>query len=326
MQQREKLYDVLHEIWKRQEAFATKVDPRAYADDAPIGEKEQYTINTAYHIIRELAELVDETNWKSHVKYKKPINKSNIIEEYIDVFKFFINLGLIWGISADDVVAEFARKSTVVEQKWEQENMLDKLEGSSKIVAVDIDGVLSEYPWSFVKWLIESELFDPSYKSGIPNTTEDIISAVGGYANYSAHKHEYRMSGQKLYADVQPWASSFLKELREMGYKVILLSARPYKKYVRIFADTLEWLDKHDLIYDAVLFDGDKEEVIINRFPQMTAFIDDEWGNIKKVSDAGFQTFWITKEKPNEFNIPGTRIICYTSVLHMTMAMEKFRS
>ena len=281
--------DVLRRIWERQAEFAKKVDPEAYDDN--IQEKEQYTINTAYHIIRELAELVDETNWKTHVKYKKAINKSNIIEEYIDVFKFFINLGLVWGITADDVIKEFDRKSAVVEQKWEQENMLSKLKDTDKIAAVDIDGVLASHPGSFISWLVKHRFMRETATFNM--TKEEIINAVGSFEAYTELKHQYRMQGAKLEALVLPGARQLLQYLKQMNYKIVLLSARPYRQYVRIFADTLAWLNIHDLPYDAILFDSDKEDVIIKRFPQMKIFIDDEYENVEKVAVAGFKAIWI---------------------------------
>lgn len=310
----------LVKMWERQKAFASQVDPHVFSEDATIKDKELHSIITTYHIIRELTELVDETNWKSHIKYKKQINKSNIIEEYIDVLKFYINLGLIWNISAEDVVAEFDRKSSVVEQKWQQENMLASLNDTDKIVAIDIDGVLSEYPFSFVKWLIEHNHIKAGYDT--PDSVPAIIESLGGFAQYTELKHQYRMSGAKRNAVVTPGASAFLKLLRNLGYKIVLLSARPYKKYVRIFADTIEWLNKNHLVYDAILFDSDKEDVIIKRFPQVKLFIDDDINNIKKVTTAGFNAVWISNDDAvlngNHIN---KKTLCYSSLTHLYTAI-----
>jgi FMN phosphatase YigB (HAD superfamily) len=269
-----------------------------YERDCSDEEREVETKNMAYHIIRELTELVDETNWKRHVKFRKTINKSNILEEYVDVFKFFINLGLRWGITDDDLVKEFERKSTVVEQKWDQECWLDQLKQDDKIVGVDIDGVLAPYPEHFLKWAIEwdwrvaCEAGDPPNGFPVYSSIKEFIEKRG-YGTYVEAKHAYRSTGQKRFLPVIDGAKELLHELHVRGYKIILLSARPYQKYVRIFADTIEWLNSNGLEYDAIMFDRDKEDTIIKRFPNIKLMIDDDEANIRKICQAGFRYCWI---------------------------------
>ena len=90
-----------------------------------------------------------------------------------------------------------------------------------------------------------------------------------------------------------PGAKELLDSLKDMGYKIILLSARPYKQYNRIWADTLTWLNSNSLYFDAIIFDRDKEDLVTKLFPNMKYFIDDDESNIKKVSDAGFKCIYV---------------------------------
>jgi len=77
------------------------------------------------------------------------------------------------------------------------------------------------------------------------------------------------------------------------NYNVVLLTARPYKKYFRIYSDTLRWLKENDICYDAIVFDEEKEKYIINNFePEQVAFcLDDDIGNANKLHDSGFKVF-----------------------------------
>ena len=76
-------------------------------------------------------------------------------------------------------------------------------------------------------------------------------------------------------------------------YNVVLLTARPYKKYFRIYSDTLKWLKDNNICYDAIVFDEEKEKYIINNFdPKQVAFcIDDDINNANKLSDSGFKVY-----------------------------------
>jgi len=42
--------------------------------------------------------------------------------------------------------------------------------------------------------------------------------------------------------------------LKKKGYEIIILSARPVKEYPKLWGDTLEWLKKNKIVYDAVFF------------------------------------------------------------------------
>ena len=85
--------------------------------------------------------------------------------------------------------------------------------------------------------------------------------------------------------------------LREQGYKIMLLTARPYEQYKRIFADTMEWLESNNLPYDSIIFDEKKEERLIREFgkDRIEFFIDDVVGNANTISRLGAPCYLITR-------------------------------
>lgn len=73
-------------------------------------ECEDATKNTILYMMRECHEILDEINYKVH-RPRHKVNKENILEESIDVLMFLINIWIIWGFSAVDVMTMFIKKT-----------------------------------------------------------------------------------------------------------------------------------------------------------------------------------------------------------------------
>ncbi len=73
------------------------------------------------------------------------------------------------------------------------------------------------------------------------------------------------------------------------------MTARPYKEYTRLFADTIEWLDTKGFAYDALLWDEKKEERIMQEFPKMVCLIEDSSSNALKVAYEGKKVYLLNK-------------------------------
>jgi dimeric dUTPase (all-alpha-NTP-PPase superfamily) len=72
-------------------------------------------------IIDELFELLRGTNYK-YWRINKNINIDYLKKEYIDIFKFVLNLGLHLGITSDELFNEFNRKTKLNYFRLENEN------------------------------------------------------------------------------------------------------------------------------------------------------------------------------------------------------------
>jgi len=257
---------------------------------------EKYTLL----INKELMEVLDETEFKPHRKItgKKTV-RSNLTEELVDVFKYWMCLCQAHGVTANEIMNEYHRKSNVVKQRFFQERVL-KYDG--KIVGVDIDGVLADYPRSFVEFINEQLGTTYDYRT---ITSYNIAEQLGLSTEECARlKHLYRDSGQKRFIPVIEGARQFLDELKYMGYTVVLLTSRPIDKYKRIFADTQYWLAENKLHYDAILFDESKGERLLNEFgrDKVEFFIDDHAPFANGISEAGFRCYLINK--PYNINVP----------------------
>lgn len=221
------------------------------------------------HLGRELHEILDETNWKMHRNSVEAVVESNVLEEWVDSFKFLLGLAQLWGFNAHEIVREFGRKSSVVEYRYSMERKLERVRSSEqKVIGVDIDGVLNDYPDCFLQWVKINE--------GVHANALRFLKDKVGLRRYLELKRVYRESGEKVNQVVREGAREFLSGLRSLGFAVVALSKRPYWRYHRIYADTLEWFEKNRIVVDAILFHPEKHRKIVEDFPNLVAMMEDD--------------------------------------------------
>ena len=275
--------DKLKEIFEIQEKFTEKFFAKQglTIDDVRNNKELKVKWNKEYVLAlsKEVYEVLDEIDWKMHTSKKSEDINDNVLEECVDVLKYLFGIIQLNGFNVNDLHQKFIDKSKVVEAKFNQEEVMKKIKASDKKIAfIDIDGVLADWPGGFLKWA--------GYKS-----LAQFKSEVDKKEQYRI-KSEYRTCGIKGKLDVLDGAVAFMKETCK-NYNVVLLTARPYKKYFRIYSDTLSWLKENDICYDAIVFDEEKEKYIINNFdPEQVAFcLDDDIGNANKLHDSGFKVY-----------------------------------
>lgn len=107
----------IQNIWNIQKRFTSNfVDFNSLSN---ISDKERLTKEYFIALIPELAEVLNEINYKQHKK-NKPINRNNLIEELIDTFKYYINILLMWDVSPQEFVDMFKYKSDKVFEEYEE--------------------------------------------------------------------------------------------------------------------------------------------------------------------------------------------------------------
>lgn len=246
------------------------------------------------HVEGELHELLGETSWKMHRQTFDPVVRSNVLEEWVDCFKFLLGLANVWDFSPEELEEEFLRKTQVVEYRYGMEQRLRAISpNSQKVVGVDIDGVLNDYPQEFCEWLLRNaeEFRDRGDVPFLSTAKEEL-----GPRRFLELKDKYRESGEKRRQRVRAGAKKLLDGLRAEGMSVVLLSARPYWRFSRIYADTLEWLDAGGLRHDAVLFHQEKHRKIVESFPDLLAMVEDDPVIASEVAAVGIPVVLVTNE------------------------------
>lgn len=283
--------DELKKMWERQKAFQENFYK---IESLSIDKKQKWTKEYVLHLISECDELLRETKWKIHRQENKKVSRAHIKEELTDIFKYWLSLAQIWDVSPEEFINDFNNKSEVVEQRYHQEKVV-KLLNDENVVAVDIDGVIADYPEGFLQF-VEKKTGKTLDRSKLTQyRIYDIFAEDIGEEEMFRLKEEFRATGEKRSLPVVEGAVEGLKKLKELGYTIVLLSARPYKKHPRIFSDTIFWLKANGFVYDAVLWDKNKEERIINEFPKMKFLVEDYHGNANKVAEKGYKVYMFNR-------------------------------
>lgn len=88
-------------------------------------ERERFTKDYFVALSIELSEVMNEINYKQH-KHNKQICRDKIVEEMIDVFKYYLNMLLMWDISPKEFFNMFVAKSDKVSNLYNMNKNGDK--------------------------------------------------------------------------------------------------------------------------------------------------------------------------------------------------------
>lgn len=147
------------------------------------------------------------------------------------------------------------------------------------VVAVDIDGTLGDYHGHFIEFASQY-VGDSLYLhyNGSPGFREWFKEANNiDTEEYRAIKLAYRQGGMKRSMPIFEGATALIKEIKVSGAELWVTTTRPYLSLDNIVPDTVEWLRRHQIEYDGMLFDEDKYAQLVQRVDpeRIVAVIDD---------------------------------------------------
>jgi 5'(3')-deoxyribonucleotidase len=288
----------LEMMWETQKRFTENF----IKSTATPEEKTAYVKEMALHIIAEIDELLGATGeWKKFRYRGANVNVDGILEECVDIWKFLLNVLIVYGISPWAFVDRFVDKSELVEERYHWEEFLRTASEYEKVVAVDLDGVLAKYPENWVAYVNRNLgttycLEDYELGTGLPIPRD----------KYYELKHTFREQGfESLYVAPFEDASDFLTRLKDKDYKIVILSARPYRTYKRIQTDTIRWMKVHNLPYDAFLWDDRKHLVILKYVPKLSFMVEDDPRIAYEVARLGYRVYLRDRPYNGGFEHPG---------------------
>ena len=300
-------------IWDNQKQFNKKFfsDINLDIENLTTEEKIHWAKEFYFHINKELTDLVDcLPHWKMH--YRNDVEtssyiKSNLKEEYIDSLKYFMGLGQVLGLSYDDIQTIYEAKTEVVEQKYKQSRIFEQLL-NTQLIIFDIDGVINNYPDCYLDW-VESD-------TGIRYESMDNIKAQLDIETYENIKEKYRLSGAKRNQDVNLATIETMQKLVEMGETIILYTTRPVSKYKRIYSDTLHWLKKNKIPFEAIFWSDLKKEDVYKLGLKIKFIVEDDMDNARFFNHEGYKVFLIDKDHNRSYsNQLTTRISSVNEIL-----------
>ena len=130
--------EALNEMWSEQVDF----NGNFFTPASSVSEQSRQTKEFILHLHSELDELLRSTVWKVHRQVGQKPNPAQIRNELTDILKYWISLCIVWGVSPEEAVKDFWRKSMVCRQRYSEE-FVTNLNRPSAIF--DIDHVLCKY-------------------------------------------------------------------------------------------------------------------------------------------------------------------------------------
>ena len=212
---------------------------------------EAHTQQLALCAHAELSSLVNATNFKKHHGNLEKVDRDNILFESIDVLRYIQAIQNLWEISAEEVESAFLAKDAYLNAR---KRIQDNPWPGQQVVIVDMDDVIVEFRVGFADWLkktyglnvdVDSEAYYfIAELSTIDVNPEEVFSrfiAESGFSNLKPVKG----------------AIQFMKQLKEAGYWIQILTARP-EEDLRCMYDTYQWLDEYNIVYDDIAFSTEK--------------------------------------------------------------------
>lgn len=130
------------------------------------------------------------------------------------------------------------------------------------VVAIDIDGTLGNYHghfWDHMRGYLGIPVPDPTPmycgSLGFKKWAMDAYNITE--SEWNDIKLTYRQGASKRTMPVYPYAAELCDGVRRIA-ELWLTTTRPFQRLDNIDPDTREWLDRHGIKYDGLLYDEQK--------------------------------------------------------------------
>ena len=164
------------------------------------------------------------------------------------------------------------------------------------VVAIDIDGTLGDYHGHFLRfaenWLGRQRSTDTwwPYDGGESFSDWFIATYRTDITTFRKIKLAYRQGGMKRTMPIFNGAADLVGEMRERGAEVWLTTTRPWERFDRVDPDTREWLRRHGIEFDGLLFHEDKLAELADRIDpsRVVAVLDDQVEELRAARALGW--------------------------------------
>jgi len=156
---------------------------------------------------------------------------------------------------------------------------------------------LNSYPDCWVDF-VNNEVSGPGKIYRIPFTNLQEIKESLSYQGYKNLKIKYRESEFKANLEPTPDAKPALDALKEKGYRIVVMTARPVEDHPSLYKTTPEWFTKKDIPYDAIIYSRKKQVQAMVEFPTAKFIVEDNRKTANLLAKFGFKVYL----KNNKYN------------------------
>lgn len=299
--------DLLKTIWSLQakQQRDLGLDPR-YMNEVDKRSASSDYILSLYEEVSELQRVI--SNYKKHILVNNEVDLGNAAEEIADIIKLTVSVAQLYGIAPEQLVDAVERKTNVISARAEGQRTT--LQSDTKLLCVDMDHVICD--------LTPFEKEQNLIKGNAPMNAHTMRMM-------EAWKTNWFKTGRFLELSPVEGASEALKVIRSWGWKIVVITARPQWQHKRIYADTLEWLQRYEMEHDLILFNKDKVEAIYEYITPAwpIAFVEDHERNARQLSAAGVRVllFDVEHNRSMEHIDSVQRVAGWTEVLYTLEGM-----
>ncbi len=197
----------------------------------------------------EATQLANSIHFKDHRQVLTPTDRQKILYESVDVLRYTFAVLNLWDFRAEDLDDAFMSRDA---QLWDKKNRPISGWTNQPVIIVDVDDVIARFREGFFSWL--NKKFNLNVSTEIPEYYYS--GPVGDMTGEEAFSLFIEEGGFKSLRENISILSS-LKALKEKGYWIQLLTARPSDN-LKCMYDTYTWLNLLDVPYDNVDFSFEK--------------------------------------------------------------------
>lgn len=128
---------------------------------------------------------------------------------------------------------------------------------SEKVAIIDIDTVLADFINPWFDFLMRKTGRALAHEAGT-YSVESLVRKTLGTEEGQKLLDEFYSSGYCAILPVVPGSQKTMRFLRNLGFKLHVVTGRPADKYPNLIADTATWLTENEFPFDSLTFTRDK--------------------------------------------------------------------
>lgn len=215
-------------------------------------EKSELTKTFCLSLHAEVTQLINAVNYKQHTDANVPPDMSRILFESVDCVRYVLSLLNLWGLTPEEFISAFQSKDSFLHKRYE---LSSKTRPSGQpVIVCDIDDVIAQFRVPYAEFVqkefgVEIDPYSTEYYNIEPITKAGIDP-----------EHVFgKFISDGVFARVPPCPEmiNFLRGLKEKGYWLQMLTARPGQD-ARCKYDTYDWLVKNNVPFDGIDFTPEK--------------------------------------------------------------------
>lgn len=198
--------------------------------------------------------LLDASGWKRHrTTSRKPMLRDNIARHLADMTKYLLSLWRHYGFTLTDILQVLEERETELMMELRAEFFPPS---GRDVIVFDLDGTVADFRGGFAEWWGRTD--------NVASLHADIDNGVR-YNDYENTKTAFEVQGGYERLPAYPDAIALLKAERSRGAFLFCTTARPADRFERVREDTLNWMRKHGIYPDAIVFGRDERIIQLLR-------------------------------------------------------------